>query len=288
MHKLTTVSVPALVIGLGVGVGLATTPGPEGRVLPSNVKAAVIKYACDLPTQDWDVDCSANSDPTKCTWERTNGEKFEPKDDVLMHQVASNGFVWGVLSPTNEALTLGKYDADTAEESMSTFLFRTVAGMPVTEPDVYPTRLNPAAIAWAERELLPAPDQTMCGKHSAQEVYDRGFKRSTRAFVTALAQLAKAGTLSKPISIERLAKDNDQRRGGYWAQCQSIARANKATYDEGMLMESCRFWLRRGTGPDVPALAGFLARFLERYDPTFYAANSKALAKVLPKPTKAP
>ena len=127
----------------------------------------------------------------------------------------------------------------------------------------------------------------MCG-HTAQEVYDRAFKRSTRAFVAALAHLAKAGTLSKPIDADRLARDNDQRRGGYWGQCTTFARANKATYDEAMLMESCRFWLRRGTGPDVPALAGFLSRFLERYDPTFYAANNKALSKVLPKPTKTP
>lgn len=287
MLKLTTLSLPALVIGLGVGVGLATTPGPEGRALPINVKAAVIKYACDLPAQNWNVDCAANTDPTKCTWVRANGDKFEPNDDALMSRVASSDFIWNVLSPTNEALALGKYPDD-AEESMASFLFRTVAGLPATVPDTYPTRLNPDAIAWAERELLPPPEQAMCGNHTAQEVYDRAFKRSTRAFVAALAHLAKAGTLSKPIDVDRLARDNDQRRGGYWGQCQAFARANKATYDEFMLMESCRFWLRRGTGPDVPALAGFLSRFLERYDPTFYAANNKALSKVLPKPTKTP
>lgn len=263
-----------------VGVGVAAEPGKEGRVLPPLVKATLWKYACDLPSNDWDVDCSANTDPTKCTWKHANGEAFEPKDDAIMHRTASSGFIWSMLSSTNDELKLGTYPDD-SEESMATFLFRLVSGLDVALPDVdgQPFRLNPAAIAWAERELMPAPSDTLCGpNHTAQELYDRAFLKSNRAFTLALAHLAKSGTLKK-VDLARLTKERGERRGGYWNTCRTFASANKKTYDEAILTDACFFWLRRGASSALPELAIFTAHVLEKYDPTFYATHAKSFAK---------
>jgi len=185
-----------------------------------------------------------------------------------------------MLSPTNTELTLGTYPDD-SEESTATFLFRLVSGLELTLPDVdgQPFRLNPAAIAWAERELVPAPGERFCGeKHTAQELYDRGFKQSTRAFTLALADLAKSGTLKK-VNLARLTKERGERRGGYWNTCRAFATANKKTYDQSTLADACFFWLRRGASSALPELAIFTAHVLEKYDPTFYATHAKSFAK---------
>jgi len=237
-----------------VGVGVASVPGAEGRALPPLVKASLWKYACDLPSADWNVDCTTNTDPTKCTWTRSGGESYEPVDDTQMARAVQSGFFWTMLSPTNDAFKLGTYPED-SDEDMPTFLFRLVSGLDLSLPPVdgSPYRLNPAAIAWGERELLPLPSEPMCG-HTAQEIYDRAFKHSTRTFALALAHLAKTGNLAK-VDLARLDKERGSRRGGYWNTCRAFSGANKKTYSEGALADSCFFWLRRGASSSLPELA---------------------------------
>lgn len=261
---------------MGVAVGAEST-GTDGRSVPAPVKESLWKNACALPDSNWDVDCEANQDPSKCTWRRPDGTKFEPIDTTTHVHSVARSFVWNGLSETNAALKLGQYPEDSTDD-MTTFLFRVFSGLELsTEANSYPLRLNPAAVSWVERELVPAPSEPMCG-HTAQALYDTSFKSTARTFAVTLADLAKGGHLKK-VDLARLDREFSERRGGYWRTCSAIGKRHAKLTGEGAVSDTCFFWLRRAATSGTTELAGFTSRFLQRYDPTFYATVEKALTK---------
>lgn len=273
-------------VGLAAGAVIASDPGPNGRVLPSELKKILWAKACDLADGSYDVDCTTNSDPTRCRFSRSNGDKFEPalSDYTRSYFTARGGGTYTVLEPgLREAKLLGD---QTDDNDYAGLLFRLVSGLElrIGAPDADLFHINPAAVAWAQRELLPTTDEPMCGA-TAGEVYTANFQRTVRASALAYEYLKRGGHLTK-VNLARLEKERGERSGGYWRMCETLDKGPLGKdFPANVLRDECQFWLRRGASGSAGELAALVGVVLERFDPTFFKAHAKTFAlKPIPKP----
>lgn len=276
-HARRVAFVSSLAVFMLAAAVSAQEPPGEGRPLPEAVRLLLWNKVCDLAYENSDVDCSSNADPARCGYKRSNGEAFEPgqSDYARSFRYAHFGFGDDVLAPTAQGSGWTKVVDEWGDAGPPAFEFLTGLTLMTSTPYQL-AQLTPEALAWIGRELVPAPEQAMCGK-TAGELYEASFKTTMRATTLAWEHVKKSGKL-KGLKVERLAKEQSRRGGATWTLCAKFAERNAKTYDQSLLQDECRFWLRRGAAGQADAVASILGTALQRLDPTFYAAHEAAFA----------
>lgn len=254
----------------------ATSEG--GNALTEQVKALAWKHACALPDADYEVDCAANKDPALCRFTRPDGTAFQPKaQSYTRSYFVPRIAAYNLLQPVVEEA--GLKPQEVAEGQLpGDEQFASLAGISVTERWDWqkPIEVREEALAWVERELLPAPDQAMCGQ-TAQAVYDAAFQPLARASATAYAHLSRTGALKK-VSLEALTNQTNQQKGKLWTMCERFGKAQaRKGGDPSVWQDECRFWLRRAAVGQHELVARALGTVLARYDEAFYRKHARTL-----------
>ncbi len=272
----------------GACLGLASVAVAEaieqGKLLPEPVKDILWTKACDLTPTDWRVKCKDNTDPKLCQFRNSKGEPIQPLAGASASAsiLARFSLPWTAIAPTLEEAGLPPLeDASVTDETE--VAFRRLAGIPVQTQDSAKNwgalvTVSPAAVDWALRELVPAPDRPMCGQ-TAKALYDAGFRDSVRVTADAYTFLKGKGLL-KNVTTAALDEANNVRKGKYFQACQSFAKAQKRKKVEPYLADGeCRFWLRRAAAGQADLIAGAMGLVLEKYDPTFFKKNKRHFAR---------
>ncbi len=271
----------------------ASADDGEGRSLAAPLKAFLLEKACDLPVAAKEGDdCK---DDAACTLKRSDGRAFAPDSppwfSPLFMQWDLGAKLWAPALE-KEALTV-EGDTNAEHWAASLPLLSGLAGRldatgtPTNKP-VWEegwgtlTHMNPALVRWSIRELIPAPDEAMCGA-TAQVVYDQAFQSSARRLAEIYVDLKRSG-LFRNLTVEALAKSRNERKGKYHKKCSALVK--KAGEDAMSVVDTaCWWWLRRHAGdPKIAeaagsALAEAMGGVLMRYDPTFFKKHKAHFPK---------
>lgn len=251
----------------------------EGRPLPLLVKQLLWEKACDIPQAEAEGDACA--DPSLCKFQRSGGVRFKPQQqpwmDLTMYQWAAGQ---NALQPTLLEAKLATSDDIGSDPRMAVAI---ASGLTVdTKPDDYLVQLNPLLVRWVAREVLPPPDEPMCGR-TAKELYQAAYAGPTRTMVDVYAALKTRGGL-RSVKQSELEKNFNERRGRYASMCTTIAKKTKVSDEEWPRAAMCWWWLRRAASGGTDELALLFGKAMRDYDPETFKQYSKALpGELLPR-----
>lgn len=246
----------------------------EGRPLPEFIKQLIWDKACDVPQAEAEGDfCQGDL----CRFTRSNGTPFKPQLAAWMELTM---FQWAAgQNAITPALVEGKL-AEEAEISGDVRLAVAIAsGLTVdADPDDPLLQLNPLLTRWVARELLPPPDQPMCGR-TAAELYQAAFSRPTRLMVDVYAMLKARGALRR-VDRAAVEKAFDTKKGRYAMSCEVIAKKTDDPEEVFPRTSVCWWWLRRAASGGTFELAQLFGRALQDYDPDAYKQYRRMLPKM--------
>lgn len=263
-------------------VGATPTPKapPDGLTLSGPIRTFLWNATCDALVADDGVACTDSN----CPLVRSDGQRFSPVPQrSLWHFMGTSMTL--TSGPFKEALT--KRDPALREEDLPWLrqeIGAELSGLPIPFKVGGGLVISPKIAQWAWRNLVPPPEQSMCGA-TAGEIYRLAFADGVRLFADVFLEIKKLGGFAK-VNPQTIDREFDEGRGPSVTMCRKVASSFATFVDEQTgFFEVCQWWVRRGATRSEQTMAQLLASVLSVYDPELHAQR---YAKALPKPWPRP